>query len=212
MRLLFRFAAGLAVSALLALLLLAAVLLAAPQAAPDWASGIPPAGKAAALAVSLALLFLVVFLSPSLGGFGSASAKNNEERLAQEPRQADAEENGQGSAREAHGFPASEPRAAAAIPADFVARAVEQAVVSLVPDAARAASAAAELSGSYVRRLSGGFEGLLPKEGFGCGDAAPNPITSRDGIFVIDSAAASSMEDEGEVDREFKSLVDSVLA
>ena len=198
MRLFFRFAAGLAISALLALLLLAAVMLVSPQAVPDWACAIPLAGKAAALAVSLILLFLVVFLSPCLGGSASVLGKK-EERLTQAPRQANAEENGQ-------------ERAGAALPADFVARAVEQAVVSLVPEAARTASIAAELSGCYVCPLSGGFEGVVLKENAAINPATPNPITSRDGIFVIDSAAASSMEDSEEVDSDFKSLVDSVLA
>ena len=215
MRIFFRFAAGLALSALLALLLLLAVLLVSPQAAPSWSCGIPLGGEVAALAVSLVLLFLVVFFSPSLSGSDS-SARKKKKGLAQERQQANKEDCAQKRASAAAPSPSGAPRAAAAISADFVARAVsraaEQAVVSLVPELAKSASAAAELSGCYVSPLPGGFEGVVPKESRAAAAQAPNPITSRDGIFVIDADAASSMDEGAEIDRDFKSLVDSVLA
>ena len=205
MRLFFRVAAGLAISAFLAMLLLLAVLLVAPRAMPLELSR---AGKAAALAASLVLIFIVVFLSPCLSRPVSLKCK---EGLTQEPPAQPAKD-GSGSRAKAAAAPASEACPPADISAGFVARAVQQAVVSLVPEAARAASAAAEHSGCYVRPISGGFEGLVPKESEGGAHARPDPVTTRDGVFVIDADAALSMEDDAEIDRDFKSLVDSVLA
>ena len=89
---------------------------------------------------------------------------------------------------------------------------MEQAAASFVPKTAEAASIAAELSGSYVSPLSGGFEALVPGASKEIGAAPLSPVTSRDGVFVIDSDAANSIEDNVEIDRNFKSLVDSVLA
>ena len=211
MRLFIRVAAGLALSALLVLLLLVAVLLVSPYAPPALALGLPLAGKVAALAASFVLLFLVVFFSPSF----SRPASSRHAGLTQAPHQATTND-AQKRATSAPASQTSESCADAVPSADLIAQAVartaRQAVVSLVPESAKAASTALELSGRYVCLLSDGFEGLMPSGSGAISAASHSPVASRDGIFVIDADAISSMEGNAEIDRDFKSLVDSVLS
>ncbi len=204
MRLFFRLLAGIALSALLALLLFSAALLVFPPPLPAWLPVLSRAEKLAALAASLFLLFLLVFLSPSLSR-PSPSARKKAKRIADEPCKANAE-------KAAH-----ESRAEAPSSADFIAQAVsrtvEQALASFSTKTPQASSDFdAGYSGRYVCRVSGGFEGLMPSKGeTESGAVGLDSIANRGGIFIIDSEAASAGGDS-DVDSNFQDLVNSVLS
>ncbi len=184
-----RIVAALSLSALLTLFLFLAISLILQSSMPPSLAELASVKNITVFAVSLFLLFLLILFSPALRDLSSEPKKgcvNCKKRSAKEE----------------------------AIAADFIAqavsRAVEQAVVSYVPQASAALGTASK--GHYVYNAKGGFEGLLFAKSAALKEMGLESVTNRDGIFVIDPKVSSSyMEDESDIDREFKSLVDSVL-